>query len=184
MNCPEWEERLASGDPEAAEHLRDCPSCAAFADELAWDARLLQAPPPETSAVDYASIRAAAGRGAGQRKWRPKVLGALAAAAAALVLMTLNLPVHHDAPIPMTKLPAPPLAIELPHEAPARPSTVPKVRPRRRNSQADLDRKFADFLRAQYELKHPVHLRATEIATGNPNVTILLLQESKGNANE
>jgi len=32
MNCPEWEDRLAAGDPEAVEHVRDCISCAALAD--------------------------------------------------------------------------------------------------------------------------------------------------------
>jgi hypothetical protein len=44
MNCPKWEERVAGGDPEAAVHLRDCPSCAALADGLARDAGPLQEP--------------------------------------------------------------------------------------------------------------------------------------------
>jgi hypothetical protein len=56
---------------------------------------------------------------------------------------------------------------------PARHSHPPKPAP-------DLDRQFADFLRAEYERKHPaIPPEATPIATGNPEVTIILL-ESKG----
>jgi predicted anti-sigma-YlaC factor YlaD len=72
MNCPEWEERLVNGDTEAAEHLLDCPSCAALADGLARDALLLQATPPEASEVDFAAIRANARRGAVQRNRRQR----------------------------------------------------------------------------------------------------------------
>jgi hypothetical protein len=182
MNCQEWEERVASGDPEAAEHLRDCPSCAALADGLARDARLLQTLPPEAFAVDYAAIRAAARKGAVQRSRRPKILAVLAVAAA--VLLTVKLPLHRQPPAPVAKVSMPPPAVEVARTAPAVSSTVTKVQPRRRNPRADLDRRFADFLRTQYELRHPAPLRAREIATGNPNVTILLLQESKGDANE
>lgn len=182
MNCPEWEERVAGGDPEAVEHLRDCPSCAALADGLARDARLLQTLPPEAFAVDYAAIRAAARKGAVQRSRRLKALAVLAVAAA--VLLTVKLPIHRQPPAPVAKVTAPPLAVKVARAAPAVSSTVPKVQPRRRNPQSDLDRRFAAFLRTQYELQHPAPLRAREIVTGNPNVTILLLRESKGDANE
>jgi hypothetical protein len=182
MNCPEWEERVAGGDPVAAEHLRDCPSCAALAEGLARDARRLQALPPEAFAVDYAAIRAAARKGAAQRSRRPKVLAVLAVAAA--VLLTVRLPLHRQPQARVAKVAAPPRAVEVARVEHVGSSTVPKVQPRRRNPRADLDRRFADFLRAQYELQHPAPLRAREIATGNPNVTILLLQESRGEANE
>ena len=182
MNCREWEERVAGGDPEAAEHLRDCPSCAALADGLARDARMLQTLPPEAFAVDYAAIRAAARKGAVQRSRRVKVLAVLAVAAA--VLLTVKLPLHRQPPAPVAIVSAPPPAVEVARAAPAVSSTVPKVQRRRRNLQADLDRRFADFLRTQYELQHPAPPRSSEIITGNPNVTILLLQESKGDANE
>jgi hypothetical protein len=182
MNCPEWEERVASGDPEAAEHLRDCSSCAALADGLARDARLLQTLPPEAFAVDYAAIRDAARKGAVQRSRRPKVLAVLAVAAT--ILLTVKLPLHREPPAPVAKVSAPPRAVEVARAAPAVSSAVPKVQRRRRNPQADLDRRFAAFLRTQYQLRHPAPLQAGEIATGNPNVTILLLQESKGEANE
>src|SRR5579863_3087676 len=102
MNCPEWEERVAGGHPGAAEHVRDCPSCADLADGLARDARLLQTLPPEVFAVDYAAIRAAARKGAVQRSRRPKVLAVLAVAAA--VLLAVKLPLHHQPPAPAAKV--------------------------------------------------------------------------------
>jgi hypothetical protein len=182
MSCPEWEERVASGDPEAAEHLRDCPSCAVLADGLTRDARLLQTLPPEAFAVDYAAIRAAARKGAVRRSRRLKALAVLAVAAA--VLLALTLPLYRQPPPPVAKVATPPRAVEVARAAPVVPSTVPKVQRRRRNPQSDLDRRFADFLRTQYELRHPAPAQAREIATGNPNVTILLIQESKGDANE
>jgi hypothetical protein len=169
MNYPEGEERVAGGLPDAA----------ALNDGLARDARLLQTLPPEAFAVDYAAIRAAARKGAVQRRMRPKLLAVLAVAAAATVLLTVKLPLHQQPPAPVEKVVA---KVSVP--PPAVPVALPKVHPRRRNPQADLDRKFADFLRAQYELQHPAPPRTSEIATGNPNVTIVLLQESKGDTNE
>jgi hypothetical protein len=182
MNCQEWEERVASGDPEAAEHLRDCPSCAALADGLARDARLLQTLPPEAFAVDYAAIRAAARKGSVQRSRRLKVLAVLAVAA--VLLLAVKLPFLRQSPVPVAKIAAPPPAVEVARTSPVRSSTVSnvssavqRVKPRRRDPQSDLDQKFADFLRTQYELRHPASPQAAEIVTGNPNVTILLVQE-------
>jgi hypothetical protein len=170
-DCPEWEERVAAGDPKA--------------DGLARDARLLQTLPPEAFVVDYAAIRAAARKGAVQRRMRSKLLAALAVAVAAAVLLTVKLPLYRRPPAPLAKVSAPPPIFEMPHAEPTASSALPKLHPRRpRSPHADLDRKFADFLRAQYELRHPAPPRSSEIATGNPNVTILLLQESKGDTNE
>ncbi len=184
MNCPEWEERVAGGDPEAAEHLRACTSCAALADGLARDVRLLQTLPPEAFAVDYVAIRAAARKGAVRRSRRPKVLAVLAVAAA--VLLTVKLPLYRQPPAPVAKVSVPPRMVEVARAAPAVSSTVPKVQRRRRNPQADLDRKLRRGFppHSGTKLQHPAPPRATEIATGNPNVTILLLPESKGEANE
>ena len=182
MNCREWEERVAGGAPEAAEHLRDCPSCAALADGLARDARLLQTLPAEAFTVDYAAIRAKARVGAVQRSRRTKVLAVLAVAAA--LLLMVKVPLHHEPAAPVAKVAARPPAVEVVRPAPAVSAAVPKVRRRRRDPQGDLDRRFAAFLQTQYELQHPAPMRASEIATGNPNITILLLQESRGDANE
>ncbi len=182
MSCPEWEARVAGGDPEAAEHLLNCPSCAALADGLARDARLLQTLQPEVFTVDYAAIRAVARKRALQRSRRPKVVAVLAVAAA--VLLIVKLPLHRQPPAPVAKVSVQPPAVEVARVAPTVSSTVPEIQPRRRNLQAELDRKFADFLRTQYDLQHPAPPRSTQIATGNPNVTILLLPESKGDANE
>jgi len=182
MSCPEWEERVAGGDPEAAEHLRDCPSCAALAAGLARDARLLQTLPPEALEVDYAAIRGAARKGAVLRRRRRKILAVLAVAAA--ILLAVGLPLHHQPPAPVAKVSVQPPAAEIARATPTESSAVPKVRARLRNPQDDLDRKFADFLRTQYALQHPAPPRAAEITTGNPNVTILLVRESKGDTNE
>lgn len=188
MNCPEWEERVAGGNPEAEEHVRDCPSCAALADGLARDARLLQTLPPEAFTVDYSAIRAAARKGAIRRSGRRKLLAVLAVAAAVLLSVKLplhlaKLPLERQRPAQVAKVATPAPTVEA-RKAPAVSASVPKVKPRRRDSHADIDRRFAEFLRTQYALHHHADPRATEIATENPNVTILLIQESKGDANE
>src|SRR5438874_1541320 len=134
MNCSEWKEHVAGGDPEAAQHLLNCPSCAALADGLARDALLLQTLPPEAFTVDYAAIRAAARKGAVQRSRRPKVLAVLAVAAA--VLLTLKLPLHRQPPAPVAKVSVQPPAVEVAPVAPTVSSTVPKVQRRRRNLRA------------------------------------------------
>src|SRR5580693_6013513 len=124
MNCPEWEERVAGGDPQAAEHLRECPFCAALADGLARDARLLQTLPPDAFAGDYAAIRAAARKGAVQRSRRPKLLAVLAVAA---VRLAVKLPLHRQPPAPVAKVSVPPPAVEVARAATAVSSTVLKV---------------------------------------------------------
>jgi predicted anti-sigma-YlaC factor YlaD len=179
MSCLGWEERIAAGDREAAQHLRNCPECSALAAGLARDAQLLRRLPPEAAAVDYAALRAAARSEAARRTWRPRILAALAAAAA--ILLALILPRHQEIVRLEVGGQAPPPPVSAAHVAPppVRPAT-----PRRRRSQAELDRQFAAFLRAQYEARHPGMPPGTVIATGNPNVSIVLLQESKGNADE
>jgi hypothetical protein len=171
MNCAEWEERVAAGDPEAANHAAGCPACGAFADGLARDARLLRMLPAEALTVDYGAIRSAARRQSAGRRRRPMVWAAVAAA----VLFALRLPWHPDVPRPAAPLPPAPATVA--YAVPPQPR-VPPVMPRHRTQPEDLDRRFAEFLRAQYEIRH--HSTSTPIATGNPAVTILLLEESKG----
>jgi hypothetical protein len=196
MNCAAWEERIllqleGDADTQAAEHMLICPACAAFAAGLADDARILRLVPPEAAAVDYAAIRTAARREAVRRTRRRRVLAALAVAAA--VLLASRIAIHRDAPQSAHRSPTPPPAAELARVAPpAPPSTIRPVptartaRPHRPKAQPDLDRQFAEYLHALDDRQHPPAPPANEspvvmrIATSNPNVTILLLQASKG----
>jgi hypothetical protein len=203
MNCPSWEERIlqyleGEADAEAAEHLLACRACAAFAAELAEDARVLRMAPPEVAAVDYAALRTAARREAARRKWRPTVLAAMAVAAA--VLLAIRLPLPRDLPPTAHITPAPP-AGQVAQVAPEKPkrtavpsdaprSTVRAARRSRPKSEPDIDRQFAEYIRSIDDLHRPATPPAAEspmvmrIATKDPKVTIIWLEESKGNPNE
>jgi hypothetical protein len=180
MNCPEWEDRIAGGDPESAEHLRECPSCRELAAGLARDAQLLRAPPTEVAGVNFAGIRAAARHEAGRRR-RRKLAVALAVAAAA-VLAVLSLPLHRETPRPVARV-APMAAVPREGGQGAPPPVAPP-RPRRRKRPDDLDRRFAGFLRAQFEARHPGIPSGTVIATRNPHVSIVLVRQPRGDGNE
>jgi len=207
MNCPEWEARvLRSLDDEAdaatAAHLQECPACAAFARELTLDARQVRVPPREAAVIDYPALRAAAWREAGGRRRRQKIRAILAAAAA--VFLASFLVLHRDRPgaVPHAahRPSAPPAVPEVARDQEPRvPVVAPTVPPRpalrpdrarRRIPDADLDRQFAEYLRSVDESRRaakplredsPVIARIT---TENPRVTILLLQESKGNSHD
>ena len=116
MSCPAWEERIAAGDREAAQHLRNCPECSALAAGIARDAQLLRTLPPEDAAVDYAALRAAVRRAADRRTWRPRILAALAAAAA--ILLALILPRHQEIVRLEVGVQAPPPPVSVAHVAP------------------------------------------------------------------
>ncbi|HTX37067.1 MAG TPA: hypothetical protein VME43_18690 [Bryobacteraceae bacterium] len=197
MSCPDWESRIlllleGVADAEAAGHLRNCPACAAFASELAGDAQALRTAPPEAAAVDYAAIRVAARREAVRRIWRRRVLAALAVAAA--ILLASRVAIHRDLPQPAHSAPVRPPAAVVASVAPAQtpapaPTPRPAIRPARhhRPTDADLDRQFAEYLRHVEESQHPAAAdwpAVVPIATSNPNVTIIWLQESKGNDHE
>ncbi len=218
-HCPDWEERILThleGDAleDAAEHLRDCPACAAWAAALALDARLLRLPPPEAAAVDYAALRAAAWREALRRTRRRRLLAALAVAAA--VLLASRVALHRDpqpayrASLPGSPAPAaraippapqsaavPPPALTARVSTPsrtARPVAPPAVRPQARRLQPqaepDLDRRFAEYLQSVEERQHPATPPASQspvvlrISTRNPDIQIILLEESKGDGHE
>ena len=206
MNCPEWEERIlrsldGEGDAAVAAHLRDCPTCAVFAAELELDARRLRVPPPDVAVVDYPALRVAA-RKATWRIRRRKVLAVLAVAA--MLLLASRLALHHEGPRalphPVELANAPPVAPEIARDHRPRLSPVAKTarpRPVVRTARAhppqlyaDIDRQFAEYLRSVEEARHPARPAGDystvidRIATENPRVTILLLQESKGDSHE
>jgi len=199
MNCPEWEERIlrgvdGEGDAAVAAHLRDCPACAVFAAELELDARRLSVAPLEVADIDYGALRAAARRDATWRRRRRKLLAALAVAAAILLASRLapHRPVPEMVPHPAQLTVAPRAVQEVAHASPPAPPR-PVVRPargRRRQSDAEIDRQFAEYLRSVEEARHPARSSGEDspviarVATENPRVTILLLQESKGASHE
>lgn len=152
-----------------------------------WEDRLgewLRTTPPEVDAVDYAAIREAARREAKRRVFRRNLWTALAVAAA--VLLALRLPLHREVPRPAVARVAPKRpAVEVAKAAPAvspavRPAVLPRPR-RRKKAPDDLDRRFAEFLRAQSPTPSagPV-----VISTDNPNVSIILVRSNNGEDNE
>jgi hypothetical protein len=194
MNCPEWEERIllhleGAGDVQAAAHLQDCPACTTFAALLVEDARRLVAAPPEVADVDYATMRAAARREAGARTGRRRVLAALTIAATVLVV---GLAVRRELPPSGRPAPLPRPTLALSRLAPpvVLPHVVRPARPHHARTQAEIDRQFAAYLRSLEESQHPSHPPATDppgalrIATSNPQVTILWIEESKGDPHE
>jgi hypothetical protein len=107
---------------------------------------------------------------------------------AAAVLLASRLALHREVPRQAHVVSAPTPAVQVARVAPATPPAAGE-RPRshrRRKPQPDLDRQFADYLRSLDESRHPAtgSPLVTPIATSNPNVTIILLQESKGNSHE
>jgi anti-sigma factor RsiW len=170
MMCAGNEERIAryvGGDlaPEEAaaleRHLRDCAVCADLASAMEQDAELLASRPPELAEVDFAAMRREIRREIARPNWSWKWV---AAAAAALVLIggltTIRRP----------RQPAPPAVTASVPPAPPLPAKVAALVPKRTRRA-----KRVDHLPPQ--AVSPVTIR---IATRDPNVTIILLHESKG----
>jgi hypothetical protein len=113
---------------------------------------------------------------------------AVPAALAGCIAVLLRPPARHSAPLPVQTAAA---IEEKALSAVARPSPVRAVaRPARaplRQPDAEIDRQFAEYLRSVDEARRPERPSGEDspvierIATENPHVTILLLQESKGN---
>jgi len=88
MNCPEWEERIAAGEPdEAAErHLAGCAACREFAAEIERAVAVLRAAhAAEIAPAHYAAVRARVWARIGER--RRKLVWRLGLAAAVLIAL-------------------------------------------------------------------------------------------------
>ena len=153
-----------------------------------WDEkikRLLRSTPPEVDAVDFAAIREAARREASRRSAARSIWKILAIAAAVLIVVGAALRVRmRPAPKTADTAVAPAPRAELAPVAPPQPRPVknpavnqPPVNKRR--SLAEIDRQFAEFVRVREELRHPLPA-VRPMGTRNPNVQILLLEESEG----
>jgi len=176
MSCQEWQERIAEqtgGEfaPDVAVHLRSCSDCSALAEDLESDRLALLAAPPD---ADYAamrrSIRASIVRRRLVRRYVPAVLAAAALVAAAIVTRPL---VTQPAVSPAPSIPA---AIA---SAPA--ASVAKSRPHRARKPVVYPRDLVavKWLASLDTSKKPESDSADkiQIATSNPNVRIILLQE-------
>lgn len=172
MMCAGNEERIAryvGGDltPEEAaameRHLRECAACAEFARGMEQDAESLASRPPELAGMDFAAMRREIRREIARPRWNWKWI----AAAAALVLLTVAVSMTPDRRRVLRKS-EPSLAQTKPQPAP--PATVAAVIPKR-------PRRVKRIEPIPAETDSPVTIR---IATRDPNVTIILLHESKG----
>ena len=189
MNCS-WEERVAldmGGDLDAAEsrrvaeHLRTCAECRELAGELRADQELLRAMPE----VDAGALRARVMRqiGARRRAWPYAIAAALVLAllAGTLVSRVLLRPV----PLPRVAYTLPAAPALLPVTTKAR-TVRPAPRPRPA-SLPDIEAALAALVRP--ERGEPVRAAAAppveiRLQTSDPNVVIILVPETKGEANE
>jgi anti-sigma factor RsiW len=198
MNCPGFEERIAryvGGDLEVREaaalqqHLRECGRCAQLASEMEEDRRWLGSRPPEMRDVDFAAMRSQIRREIERPRSRWRWLPAVVAAAAMVVFFVVANERH---------VPPRPRVAQAPAVVAAAPVTVaakaaPPVRHRKTKTavapQAGLSLEEAMRMLEELEpapatpapavAESPVEVR---IATSDPSVTIILVQESKGDS--
>jgi len=193
MSCPLFEEPIAryiGGDlpdseaPAIERHIHRCPACAAWADALIADRQWLSQRPPEAADVDYAGMRRHI-REAIERprriwwRWLP-----VAAAAAAAILIFAP---HRPAPRKTLTVVA---KVAAPVPAPA-PITAPPVAPRKQVTPKPQPPLTLEAAIAMFQALNsdpaplaeasgsPVEMRIT---TGDPNVTIILVQSTNGDS--
>ena len=171
MICTGKEERIAQyvgGDlvPEEAagieRHLQGCAACADLARGMEQDAEWLASRPPELAEVDFAAMRREIRREIARPRWGWRWV----AAAAAVVLLTVAVSITPDRRLPRKSEPS----IAQSNPQPAAPPNVAAVTPKR-------PRRVKRIEPIPPVTDSPVTIR---IATRDPNVTIILLHESKG----
>lgn len=175
MRCAEFEERIARyvggdlGPEEGAsveQHLRVCAECAELARGLDDDRAWLASRPPETAEVDFVAMRRSIRREIARprRGWKW-----LAAAAAILLAVGVGSTVRRA---PVERRPLPPVAAR--KEPAVRPAVT---EPRPKGAVAHRAVRRAP---PQLAVKEPESSVEIRIATNDPNVTIILLHEYKG----
>jgi len=186
MTCAGFEERiaryvgadLAAGDaPELEQHLRVCSDCASLARELAEDRAWLASRPPETADVDFAAMRREIRREIARPRWGWKWL---AVAAAVLIAVGVGITVRRkpQADRSLTVAARKEAVGVIDQSAPRmaavsrRPVRTPSSKSATRGSRA-----YVGVRPTKLEPESPVEIR---IATRDPNVTIILLHEFRG----
>jgi anti-sigma factor RsiW len=183
MMCAGFEERIAGyvgGDlapKEAAEveqHLRTCADCAELARGLEEDRAWLASRPPETAEVDFAAMRREVRREIARPRWGWKWLTAAAAILlAAGLVTTLRKTLHSHRAV----------ARQSASTVAARKDTVlaiPGLEPPVRRSVRTRPRPKAAIAPPQLALEEPASPVEIRLATRDPNVTIILVHETKG----
>ena len=172
MTCAEFEERialyvggeLAPGERLAVEeHLRVCAECAALARELEEDRAWLASRPPETAEVDFAAMRLEIRRRIDRPRWIWKWI---AAAAAVLLAFGVAVNMRRERPLP-------PVAAR--KEVAVR-KEVAAVTTAPRPKEAAVRRRRVRRAAAPEQTASTVKIR---LATRDPNVTIILLHETR-----
>lgn len=199
MTCAEFQESiaryvggdLAADDAAAVErHLRACPVCAELGRELEEDRAWLASRPPEVASVDFAAMRGEIRRSIARPRWGRKWLAAAAAILliAGLAMMTRRTKERTSREGRSLQAASSPSvarrAMDTPGEAvvgadeigsghfPRRPQTrqlTSGVRSRARSRESLR-------LLPPSEPESPVQIR---IATRDPNVTIILVNETR-----
>ena len=179
MNCAAFEERIAlyvGGDLAPAEaskveqHLRSCADCAELARALEADREWLASRPPEAAEVDFAAMRREIRREIARPRWGWKWL---AAAAAILVAVGLANTLRKTARVERTVLVAPrnEVVAAIPVPTPPARMITRRTEPRPKGAVVPPPPPIQD------ESESPVEI---QIATSDPDVTIILLHEYKG----
>jgi anti-sigma factor RsiW len=199
MTCAGFEERIAlcvGGDlaPEEAaaveQHLRACADCAGLARGLEEDRAWLASRPPETAEVDYAAMRREIRRGIAPPRRGWKWL-----AAAAAILLAAGVSTLRRTPARVAMAPNRSLTVTAQNAAPPqnpipsrdRKGAVPSRSTATQAPEPELTLEDATRMFQALEPESapppgsvsPVEIR---IATRDPNVTIILLHESKGDS--
>jgi hypothetical protein len=200
MSCAPFEEPIAryvGGDLTAEEalavelHLRNCVDCAQLAREMEDDRAWLSRRPPELVQVDFAAMRRDIRREIAQTSRHRRWLPALLAAAAILLVFIAVSNRRKTLAVRVAAVPA-----VAPVEAVKRETKTARLAPDFKAATAATLEPTADItleaaIRMMQELEPPAEEAPPEgsdspveirIATGDPNVTIILLQESKGDS--
>src|SRR5579871_328195 len=201
MSCRQLEGRIAlyidgalerDGARILEEHLRSCRACAEFAERLEFDRGMLGTTPMECMDVDFAALRAAIRQEIAQEPRSNLFLPALGMAAAILLAAGIA------ANWPRTSQVKPGAPTSIARQALACESCIrekPKpAKPRRRRASSavphadpDLEAALRDFVASESapspadESMSPIAIR---IMTSDPNVVLILLQESGGGSDE
>jgi hypothetical protein len=163
MNCREWEERIAGDpdDPGVVGHLADCPECQVFASGLREAIEWLREEHREEIAPGaYAAVRARVrSRLRARRRW-----GWVWAAGVVAAGLVLGVGVRSK--MQVDELPA--LALQVPGAPEVRASTEPRMPARK------------PAWRAKGSLHHKAEEVLVKIETGDPDVVIYWIAETKG----